>query len=515
MTSRHLKHEMSGYQLLFLSFAATFGSGWLFAPLFAAQMAGPASLVAWLLGGLMSMVIGLTIAEVVALHPKTGGLTHVSNITHGHMLSICITVLNLLVFLILPAIEVRAVMQYASSYMSGITQGDEFTVLGYALSFALLTVITLVNLYGVKTTARLTEIVVIFKILTPVLICFTFLYVLTNSGLIDNARLFEGSPSLSAIPWNAVFKAIATSGIIFSFNGFSQAALYAGEARNPQKSVPFAILGSLVLSASLYMLIQYVFLMAIPQEHLAQGWANVSFPGDQGPFVGLAVMLGATWILSIVYADSIISPLGTGFAYASAAPRLVFSLGENTELLRPLLKLNRFGVSTFTIIFTLVAECIAFILLPNLKMMIAILVAAFVLCYTVAPASLLVLRKTQPDLQRPFRVFAAPIVSYLSIFFSNIMVFSCGWIALRNLSVFSMGLMALLLVLQRGSEGNKQFKGCLWFLFQLFAILGLSYWDHLNALSFPTMFFSVAGISAASLYFAISGRVIPSEVPVI
>jgi amino acid transporter len=202
--------------------------------------------------------------------------------------------------------------------------------------------------------------------------------------------------------------------------------------------------------------------------------------------------------------------LGTGFAYASAAPRLLFSLGENTEVLRPLLKLNRFGVSTFTIIFTLVAECLAFILLPNLKMMIAILVAAFVLCYTVAPASLLVLRKTEPELKRPFRVFAAPIVSYLSIFFSNIMVFSCGWIALRNLSVFAMGLMALLLVLQRGSEGSKQFKGCLWFLFQLFAILGLSYLDHMEPLAFPTMFFSVAGISAVSLYFASLGRLIPS-----
>ena len=493
---------MSRFQLLFLSFAATFGSGWLFAPLFAAQMAGPAALLAWLLGGVMSVVIGLTIAEVVALHPKTGGLTHIAKLTHGKMLSIFVTVLYLLVFLILPAIEVRAVMQYASSYFSGIMQGDEFSLLGYGLSFVLLTLITLVNIYGLKTTAVLTEIVVFFKIITPVLICFTFLYVLVSSGTIDNTRLFAGSPSLAAIPWVGVFKAIATSGIIFSFNGFTQAALYAGEAKDPQKAVPFAILGSLLLSGSLYILIQYVFIMAIPQENLSQGWAQLAFPSDQGPFVGLAILLGLSWLLIVVYADAVISPLGTGFAYASAAPRLLHSLGENTPALEALLKPNRFGVASFPILFTLAAECLAFVLLPSLKMMIALLVAAFVLCYMVAPASLLVLRKTEPTVPRPFRVFAAPLVAYLSMFFSNIMVFSCGWVALRNLSVLAVALIGLLLFLQRGNKESSQLKGCLWFFVQLCAILVLTYLDHTQPLAFSSIFFSVAGISLVSLLLA-------------
>ncbi len=500
MSSAHLKREMTGTQLLFLSFAAIFGSGWLFAPLYAAQIAGPAALLAWLLGGVMSVIIGLTMAEVVALYPKTGGLTHISKITHGSMLSISITILNLLVFLILPAIEVRAVMQYSSSYVGGLMNGEDFTLLGYFLSFFLLMLITLVNLYGAKITARLTELVVFFKVMTPVLICISFFYALMKSGLIDNARLFEGSPSLSSVSWNAIFKAIATSGIIFSFNGFSQAALYAGEARNPQKTVPFAILGSLLLSSCLYILVQYVFLMAIPQQSLQEGWAHISFPGDQGPFVGLSALLGLTWILSLVYADAIISPLGTGFAYASAAPRLIYSLGESTPALKPLLKLNRFGVASFTILFTFVAECLAFLFLPSLKMMIAVLVAAFVLCYTVAPASLLVLRKREPNAHRPFCVSSPVLISYLSMLFSNLMVFSCGWVALRNLSILAAVLISFLVFLQR--HASKQFLGCLWFLLQLLGILVLSYIDHLETLAFPTVLVSVAGISALSLYLA-------------
>ena len=493
------KREITNTHLLFISFAAIFGSGWLFAPLYAAQIAGPASLFAWILGAVMSAVIGITMAEVVVLFPKTGGLSQISKVTHGDFLSLSITVFNLLVFIILPAIEVRAVLQYLSSYFKIIVISENsVSIWSYAFAFFLLALITLVNLYGARITATLTKAVVLFKLVTPILLCGSFLYTLGSRGTFDHSRL-----AISTIPWSQVFQAIATSGIIFSFNGFNQATLFAGEAKNPQKSVPFAILGSLLISGLLYFLIQYVFLMAVPKESFINGWDKLSFSGDEGPFAGIAALLGLGWLLTIIYADAVISPLGTAFAYASAAPRLFHvlfqDLPEKGRFLRP----NRYGISPAIIGITFSLECLTFIFLPSLKAMIALLVAAFVLCYTVAPASLLALRRTQPELHRPFRVHMAPLISLLSLFFSNLMVFSCGWVALRNLLYVSLGLVSVYLIFHLKKHEmkvlQKKLKGSVWFLFQLCFIGALCWYNHHFPLPFLGVFIGIGGISLIAL----------------
>ncbi|MGE4233376.1 MAG: APC family permease [Bacteriovoracia bacterium] len=505
---KNSKRDIGRMHLLFISFAAIFGSGWLFAPFYAAQIAGPASLIAWLLGSAMSIVIGITMAEVIVLFPKTGGLSHVAKATHGEFLWVAVTIFNLLVFVVLPAIEVRAVLQYLSSYLK-IIQTSEGTLsgIGYALAIFLLGIVTLVNLYGAKITAKITKGVVVLKVVTPIILCASFFYVL-GSDAFDFSRLtnlnFSGGPAFDSIPWTQVFQAIATSGIIFSFNGFNQATLFAGEAKNPQKTIPFAILASLLVSAVLYFVIQYVFIMAIPKESFANGWDKLTFSGEEGPFAGISILLGLGWLATLIYADAVVSPLGTAFAYASAAPRVFYALTDGAE--SRLFKPNSKGISPLFVIVTLVLECLAFVFLPSLKAMISILVAAFVLCYTVAPTSLLLLRKTQPDLERPFRVKLAPIACYLSLFFSNLMVFSCGWIALRNLIVVSAVLFVGYFGLNSRKHGKqsvqKNLRDSMWFIFQLICIGFLCWRNEQRALSFVTICLGVGGTSLFALFLS-------------
>jgi amino acid transporter len=500
MSSSALKREISKSQLLLISFAAIFGSGWLFTPLYAAQIAGPYALLSWVIGAVVSMVIGVTMAEVVVLDPKAGGLSAIARETHGDFLSLLITVLNLIVFIILPAIEVRAVLQYFSAFLKtsvlplGLGAPGEF---GFA--FILLALVTLVNLYGAKVTATITKGVVFFKLMTPVLICIVFTYSIGFDRALNWSRLTQAAGGESSIPWIQIFQAIATSGIIFSFNGFNQATLFAGETKNPKKAIPFAILGSLLISAVLYLAIQYVFIMALPAESLANGWKNISYPGDDGPFAGLAVALGLGGFISMIYLDSILSPLGTAFTYASAAPRLIYSLVEGSRIEVFSLKLNRYGISPFALFFTFALQCLAFVLLPNLKEMIGLLVAAFVLCYTVAPASLMVLRKLRPELPRPFRVKWAPLACYFSMLFSNLMVFSCGWAALRNLAVFSGVVLGIYFVFFVRTDFKLRlyslFVSSGWFLFQIFSLTLLAFYHTNSFLGFDEVLLSISFIS--------------------
>ena len=506
MNATSPKRELSRTQLLMISFAAIFGSGWLFSPLYAAQIAGPYALAAWGIGAIISMIIGVTMAEVVVLYPKAGGLSPVVRETHGDFLSLLLTIFNLVVFIILPAIEVRAVLQYLSTYLKSAALPEGLSVtFETALAFMLLALVTLVNLYGARITAAITRVVVFFKLFTPILVCVAFASALGSEKMTDMTRLSFSPTHSGSVPWTEIFQAIATSGIIFSFNGFNQATLFAGEAKNPKRAIPFAILGSLIVSGLLYLAIQYVLIMAIPQTSLVNGWKNISFPGDDGPFAGLSIALGLGGLLTVIYIDAVISPLGTAFSYASAAPRLLYSLGE--------IKLNRHGVSPTAFLGAFFLECLAFILLPNLKAMIALLVAAFVLCYTVAPASLLVLRKTQPKLHRPFRVKWAPLACYLSISFSNLMVFSCGWIALRNLALFSGGVLTLYLAFlvkkKQKQEIQSTLQGSGWFLFQIFSLGILSFYHQKSALDFGWISFSIAALSWFALLLAT--RVTPQD----
>ncbi len=491
-----MKKELGKINLLFISFAAIFGSGWLFAPLYAAQMAGPASLLAWFIGAIISAVIGITMAEVITLYPRAGGLNSVAQLTHGPLLGLYIVIFNLLVFIILPAIEVRAVLQYISShpqYSDLMRSEGNLTVKGYLFSFILLFLINAVNLYGAKMTAWVTSVSVVFKIVTPILICGSFFYVVSASHGIGRI----GFESFLPLRWDQIFQAIATSGIIFSFNGFNQATIFAGEAKNPQRTIPFAILGSLAFSGALYIFIQYVFLISIPQESLVNGWSKLSFPGDGGPFAGIAVLLGLNWILGVIYADAVISPMGTAFSYASAAPRLFYSVSESMGVFPKLKKLNRHGVPTYAIVMTALAEIIVFVLLPSLKAMIAILVAAFVLCYTVAPASLLTLRETDSDAPRQFRVPQVKLMSYLSLLFSNLMVLSCGWSALRNLLILTGVFLIASVVVAITSRKRKIFsdiRGSEWFLIQIIGMGVLSYLrDH------QKVDFTYSGVAVAVL----------------
>lgn len=508
MTTGNLKslnREISKTNLLFISFAAIFGSGWLFAPFYAAQMAGPASLLAWFLGALMSAVIGITMAEVTTLFPKTGGLNVVAGKTHGELLSLFITSFNLLVFIILPALEVRAVLQYSASRFPFLAmENHELSALGYVFAFLLLSFVTLVNLYGSKVMTWATNVMVIFKVITPILVCVSFLFILYHSGKLDHSTLTHFFP----IPWNQVFQAIATSGIIFSFNGFNQATIFAGEAKNPQKTIPFAILGSLAFSGALYILIQYCFLLAIPKENLAQGWAHLSFPGDQGPFAGIAVLLGLHWLLAIIYADAVISPLGTALTYASGAPRLFFTLGEHHKIFPGLTQLTRSGVPAIAILLTFALEIMIFILLPSLKAMIALLVAAFVLCYTVSPASLLVLRHTHPSVHRPFRIKSAPLACFLSLFFSLLMGFSSGWVALRNLTGVTIILIGIFIKMKWTEKETltASLRSASWFILQLLGLLCLSYGEKEKMLTFPQVILGLIILSGMSIFLSLKSR---------
>ena len=76
--------------LTFVAISGMIGSGWLFGPLFAAQLAGPAAIVSWVLAGFGMLLIALTYAEISAMFPVAGGLARLPHFSHGNVVSMSI-----------------------------------------------------------------------------------------------------------------------------------------------------------------------------------------------------------------------------------------------------------------------------------------------------------------------------------------------------------------------------------------------------------------------------------------
>ena len=82
-----LRRDVGRISLLFAGVGSIIGSGWLFGALTASQIAGPAAIISWLLGGGMVMLIGLCYAELGAMFPVSGGVVRFPHYSFGSLTS--------------------------------------------------------------------------------------------------------------------------------------------------------------------------------------------------------------------------------------------------------------------------------------------------------------------------------------------------------------------------------------------------------------------------------------------
>src|SRR3990172_3756571 len=82
-----LNRRFTPIHMLLLSINGMIGSAWLFAPLYAAKIAGSAAIIAWILGGAATILIALTFAELSTLFPVAGGTTRLPQLSHGALTS--------------------------------------------------------------------------------------------------------------------------------------------------------------------------------------------------------------------------------------------------------------------------------------------------------------------------------------------------------------------------------------------------------------------------------------------
>ena len=516
---RKLKREVSTVGLLFFSLGSIIGSGWLFGALYASQVAGPAAIISWVIGGLVMLVLALAHAELGSMYPVAGGSARYPHFSFGSLTGFTIGWIVWLGSVTVAPIEVLAVTTYLVQWFPWmmVSQGgtEVLTALGIVFSVALMGVFTVINLLGVASLAKSNNVIMIWKVAIP------FLAVIVLIAVAFTPSNFTTHGGFAPFGITGILSALGVGGIVFAYQGFEQAIQLGGETHNPGRNIPLAVIGSMAIGVVLYIGLQLAFLGALRPSELTDGWANISFPADAGPFAGIATVVGVGWLATLIYIDAMISPGGTGLIYIGASSRLSFALGRNHYIPHQFGYLTEQGTPIVSIIASFIIGCIAFLPFPAWSALVEFIISATVMGYATVPLALGAMRRQEPDHPRPFKLPAGEVVAISAFAVANLIIYWTGWDVLWRLYI-AIAVGFVLLGIGRVVNPSEfiprlDFRSSSW-LWPYFIGLGiLSYlsptdFGGTGLLPFGIDIIIVAAFSVGIYYYAMSVRLTPEEV---
>ncbi len=428
MTREHdgqLKREVGLTGLTMISLGSIIGSGWLLGALNASKIAGAASLLSWVIAGLILAILALVHAELGSAYPVSGGTARFPYIAFGALGGFGGGWFAWLQAVTIAPIEVEATLTFLSAKFHSVhalNANATLTGKGILIAGAFLLVFSAINILGVRWLAETNSIAMIWKIAVPTL---TFIVLLVVSF---HAKNFSAGGGFFKYGFHGIFEAMPLGGVVFAIEGFEQAIQVGGEARNPQRDIPRAVIGAMIIGTLIYLLLELAFIGALNPHDIAHGWTNpISGVGSFGPYATLATRAGVGWLATLLYIDAFISPAATGLVYMGTASRLSYGLGRNNYFPHAVDKISKRGSPVNSIIIAFVIGMLCFLPFPSWSGLVGLVTSATVMMYAFAPPTLGALRKKDPDRPKPFRLPAAGFLCPLSFVLANLIVYFAGW----------------------------------------------------------------------------------------
>jgi len=407
-----LGRSIGTFQLMMFGVGATVGTGIFFVLQEAVPDAGPAVIVSFLIAGLGAGLSALCYAEIASAIPVSGSTYSYAYHAFGELVAMGIAACVLLEY----GVSSGAVAVGWSGYLnelldnlvgwhlpdalsySPIPYEDNVTGLVNLPAVLLVVMCTVLLVRGASESARVNTVMVIIKL--GVLLMFVAI-ALTAWDSDNFAGFWDAGP-------HGISAAAAT--IFFSFIGLDAVSTAGEEVRDPQRALPRAIMGALAVVVTIYVLVAVAGIAAQPPE---------DFSDTEQQSAGLSVILenvtGSTVAPTILAAGAVISIFSVTLVTLYGQTRILFAMGRDGMLPDRFASVNpRTLTPTFNTIVcgTVVALIGGFVPADYLWDTVSI---GTLVAFIVVAGGVLVLRRTQPDLPRPFRVPLHPVVPVLTI----------------------------------------------------------------------------------------------------
>jgi APA family basic amino acid/polyamine antiporter len=480
-SSHSLRRALGPVNLVSLGIGAIIGAGiFVLTGTAAAQHAGPAIVLSFVLAAIACVFCGLCYAEFASLIPIAGSAYTYGYATLGEIFAWIIGWDLILEYAFGAATVASGWSGYLVSFLGdfGITIPPQYTssrgtllvffngqwqpidkikgVLETAgidphtlpavtasfnlVAFLAVLVVTAILVIGIKESANFNSAIVIIKVgIVLMFIVIAGVYAFRNTNLVlENWRPFipPNTGEFGSYGWSGIVRGAGV--IFFAYIGFDAVSTAAQEARHPQKDMPIGILGSLAICTVLYILVAGLLTGIVPYTSL-----NVPDPVAVGidatgvRWGGFLVKLGAIFGLGTVM---LVMLLGQS--------RVFYSMSRDGLLPRWASSVHpRFRTPWISTILVglFVAVFAALVPIDILGHLVSI---GTLLAFVIVSAGIWILRRRRPDLHRPFKTPWVPVVPILGIVTSLAMMFSLGkdtwlrllvWLALGLLLYFGYG----------------------------------------------------------------------------
>lgn len=426
------KNKLTTLQLMLMSTGGMIGAGWLFSPYYGFQTAGVGVLLSWLIISVLTLVIGIAFAEVVTLVPIVGGLSRFIGITHNRTVSFIFLVLGWLSYVVYLPLEAQSAIQYLSFWYKDLVvenaNGTTLSHFGLIIAFAIIIFLTWFNSLLLKNVARANFPVSVWKILVPIVIAW---FLILMFGDFENVKIANEQHKFSL---ETVLLAITSSGIAFAFTGFQNGLILANSVSNPKKALPYSLFAPIVIGFILYSSLSLIYITCLGDKQLASGSA--------APLLGVVSLFGIHIIITILFIDAVIAPLGTANVYTAATARVLYGLAKDFFPKSIFNRVNKHSAPAYCLWLNAIVGACFLMPFPTWQQLVDFLSSIVIFSYLAGPTTLLVLRKDFPDLERPFKVMHHNLIGYGGFVCCSLLVY---WSSFNNLIWLSILIAAIMI----------------------------------------------------------------------
>ena len=435
-----LKRVLGPMNLIALGIGAIIGTGiFVLTGQAAAANAGPAIVISMVIAGVVSALAGLCYAEFASTVPIAGSAYTYSYATLGEFVAWIIGwdlvleyalgaatvavgwsgyVVSLLHDL---GIAFPAVVSAAPGTAVIFADGSAGTAMFNLPAVIIAALVTLLLVRGVQESASVNSVMVVVKVAVVLIVIaagVSFVHAENYTPFIP-----ENRGAFGEFGWSGVVRGAAV--IFFAYIGFDAVSTAAQEARDPRRDMPIGILGSLVVCTVLYIAVAVVMIGLVPYAELG-GPAPIAVTIDYARAAARGSALeGLLGLMPLLVKIGILAGLTSTMVVQMMAQPRIFMAMSNDGLLPPWMgKVHpRFGTPHLTTIATGAVVSLAAGLTPIdvLGHMVSI---GTLFAFVVVSAGVLVLRRTHPNLKRPFTVPWSPLVPALSALVSLALMLS-------------------------------------------------------------------------------------------
>jgi amino acid transporter len=498
---RHLKQRLGYWSLVATGIGSVIGSGWLFSAMYAAQTAGPAALIAWVIGGAVMLAVALVFAELGMVHPESGGLVRYPLYSNGRFAASIVGWSMWVTYVANPPTEASGVVQYASSYIPGLFSHGQLTFVGILCAIGLMAVFVVVNWFGVQFFARSNNIVTAVKIFIPTLtIVMLFASGFTHNGGAGGTDNFAAGGGFAPYGIGAALGTIATAGMVFAYTGFRNIVELSGEVHNPHRNIPASLITTILGAIVLYLLLQLAFIFGVPQHLLGKGWGGINF---DSPFAQLAMLLGLMWLYWILIADSMVSPSGSGIVFTASNARNIFGLAKNRFFPAWLAKVHRgSGVPRRALLTNFLVGILFLLPLPSWHQIIGVTGTLIAFTFSIGSISLIAFRRSGLS-ERAAQLPGMRVIAPFAFIVSTLVIYWVPWSELvLTIPIVAVGFIWYAVTYALQHHGKGEVVGGIWLVGYLVVIYGMSAIGDFGGLKLiPTPWDSVLlAVIAAGLY---------------